>query len=272
MAAANARVVSLAVLLLACAPLTSLYGAFSRGPFLYLPPNFVKANMVAQTIPTGAGNREAPTSETASSLHAILQDPNVTLEEIWAELFRETQENHILMVWLRAVRVQYFSIILPWCISLLIGVLLPFVLSILSVMNYLRPDDALEDDDEDEYPWVSRYNRVRYDKRMKKLTIKIQDYRKILEQADSDPHGCDNGVPRWRLPCPGGRSGIATRTVDGTCAVCLEMYACGEEVIWSSNPNCPHVYHEDCILAWLVRRRKQCPCCRQQFLLKAIEQ
>ena len=181
MAAANARIVSLAVLLLACAPLTSLYGAFSPGPFLYLPPNFLKSNTVAQSLSNGSGKRRDPTSDSASSLYASLQDPNVTVEEIWAELFRETQENHIFMVWLRAARVQYFSIILPWCISLLIGVILPFMLSILSVMNYLRPDDALEDGDEDEYPWVLRCNRARYEKRMKKLKTKIQDYRKVCD-------------------------------------------------------------------------------------------
>lgn len=183
MAAANARAVSLAVLLLACAPLTSLYAAFSPGLLLYLPPNlFIPSNKVAQTSINDKKKGSVPASESASSLHAILQDPNLTLEEFWAALFRETQDSHVVLASsLLTVRVHHFSILLPWFISLLLGVILPFMLSILSLMNYLRADDTLEEDDEDEYPWVSRCNRGRYEKRMKKLIAKIQDYRKVCE-------------------------------------------------------------------------------------------
>jgi Ring finger domain len=75
------------------------------------------------------------------------------------------------------------------------------------------------------------------------------------------------GIPRWKIPFAGKETGDATRCVDGTCAICMGTYICGDEVIWSSNPNCPHVYHEACLSLWLSQSHKECPCCRQQFLL-----
>lgn len=78
------------------------------------------------------------------------------------------------------------------------------------------------------------------------------------------------------------------RSVPIFCAVCLMEYAQNERVCWSSNYECTHVFHEDCILQWLVslgRKRSgsrsfgrnpsdaklldygmECPCCRQEFV------
>jgi len=72
------------------------------------------------------------------------------------------------------------------------------------------------------------------------------------------------------------------------CAVCLMEYEITERVSWSSNPGCTHVFHEDCVVEWLVSlgRTKskmkrfsedpteaqllnyelECPCCRQEFI------
>ena len=72
------------------------------------------------------------------------------------------------------------------------------------------------------------------------------------------------------------------------CAVCLAKYEPSERVCWASNSECSHVFHEQCILQWLVSlgRRKtmgqqfdknsseeelmkyqpECPCCRQYFV------
>jgi len=50
------------------------------------------------------------------------------------------------------------------------------------------------------------------------------------------------------------------------CCICFENYHIGDKVVWSSNPNCPHVFHEDCILAWLSKMGEGlCPLCRQNF-------
>lgn len=61
------------------------------------------------------------------------------------------------------------------------------------------------------------------------------------------------------------------------------MVLVGERISWSSQDNCDHVFHEDCILRWFItlswradtkRRKRQCdvecklhcPMCRQDFI------
>lgn len=72
------------------------------------------------------------------------------------------------------------------------------------------------------------------------------------------------------------------------CAICLAEYELKERVSWSSNTDCTHVFHEDCVVQWLVSLGKtkskqqrfsrdpteaqlfqyelECPCCRQEFI------
>jgi len=42
------------------------------------------------------------------------------------------------------------------------------------------------------------------------------------------------------------------RAVPIFCAVCLTKYEISDIVCWSSNSKCSHMFHEDCILQWLV--------------------
>ncbi|KAL3795141.1 hypothetical protein HJC23_007369 [Cyclotella cryptica] len=80
------------------------------------------------------------------------------------------------------------------------------------------------------------------------------------------------------------------RAVPIFCAVCLTEYEVSERVCWSSNTECTHVFHEDCIVQWLVSSGRtkskrqwfpdnpserrlmcyelECPCCRQEFISK----
>lgn len=80
------------------------------------------------------------------------------------------------------------------------------------------------------------------------------------------------------------------RAVPIFCAVCLMEYEVSDRVCWSSNKECTHVFHEDCIVQWFVssgrtksKRRwfpdnpserrlmcyeLECPCCRQEFISK----
>jgi hypothetical protein len=48
------------------------------------------------------------------------------------------------------------------------------------------------------------------------------------------------------------------------CAICLEDYKQGDEICWSHNL-CAHVFHQECIVEWLVRH-DGCPICRRDFL------
>lgn len=71
------------------------------------------------------------------------------------------------------------------------------------------------------------------------------------------------------------------RPVDSFCAICLDSFMLSDVVSWSSNHDCSHTFHRDCILHWLlvqndVNRARApstkneslllCPCCRVQFM------
>ena len=49
------------------------------------------------------------------------------------------------------------------------------------------------------------------------------------------------------------------------CAICLADYEDGDEICWSHNDKCPHMFHRSCIQEWLLTH-EECPCCRQDFL------
>ena len=101
-----------------------------------------------------------------------------------------------------------------------------------------------------------------------------------------------------RIPIPGKSfpSNCKPRLVPNGCAICLCEFEAGERVTWSATDKDPHVFHEECMMNYLLcvgskasrrRRRHQedqdpdqdpveaatdfpmlCPCCRQQFVSK----
>jgi len=56
----------------------------------------------------------------------------------------------------------------------------------------------------------------------------------------------------------------------GSCSICLLDFNDGDVVCWSKNPDCPHAFHRDCILSWLMRNNL-CPCCRNDYVYDAKE-
>lgn len=73
----------------------------------------------------------------------------------------------------------------------------------------------------------------------------------------------ETGVPGYiKLRTVSGK-----RTVPNCCAVCLCPYTQGETIVWSSNGKCPHAFHKDCVVEWLIKMQigTPCPCCRQEF-------
>jgi hypothetical protein len=56
------------------------------------------------------------------------------------------------------------------------------------------------------------------------------------------------------------------RLVDAHCSICLTNYEEGDTIIWAARKACPHAFHDDCILTWLSKGKKRCPCCRYFFV------
>ncbi len=121
---------------------------------------------------------------------------------------------------------------------------------------------------------------------------------------------CDNSecnYPSFCIPisgqrigvCPGeGTSKVATvpsKVHSDGCVVCMNAFEVGQKISWSSNPECPHVFHNQCLLEWFVavgtkdwkakavnhfesdvetiqkeicKFPKHCPFCRRDFFLE----
>lgn len=62
---------------------------------------------------------------------------------------------------------------------------------------------------------------------------------------------------------------IEKQNQEQVCAICLGPYHDGELVVQSSNGECHHVFHRECIAEWLAKK-DECPCCRQSFLALVV--
>jgi len=83
------------------------------------------------------------------------------------------------------------------------------------------------------------------------------------------------------------------RQVPIFCSICLSEFDLHQQICWSSNPECTHAFHSDCMIQWLVALGRkhsttkrftsnpterqlvehyelQCPCCRQEFVKSAF--
>jgi len=60
----------------------------------------------------------------------------------------------------------------------------------------------------------------------------------------------------------------AHNKVPNECAICLSGYEKGETIVTSYNGECPHAFHQECIVEWLVKMQDgaPCPCCRRTFI------
>jgi Ring finger domain len=58
----------------------------------------------------------------------------------------------------------------------------------------------------------------------------------------------------------------ASRHVPAYCIICFCAYEIGDPVSFSSNINCCHAFHKECIESWLIKEPQSlCPCCRNEF-------
>jgi hypothetical protein len=63
------------------------------------------------------------------------------------------------------------------------------------------------------------------------------------------------------------------RKVPNECSICLCEYIVGSDLVYSSNPQCDHVFHADCIEQWIMKQRDGplCPCCRRDFVIDPFD-
>jgi hypothetical protein len=50
------------------------------------------------------------------------------------------------------------------------------------------------------------------------------------------------------------------------CTICLDDYKVGDEIGWSRNPDCHHVFHTHCVVEWLMTHT-ECPICRNSYVV-----
>jgi hypothetical protein len=90
-----------------------------------------------------------------------------------------------------------------------------------------------------------------------------EDEQNVVVTMDPVELHVETGEPGYiKLRTVGGK-----RTVPNCCAICLCAYEAGESIVWSSTKKCPHAFHEECVVEWLVKMKDgtPCPCCRQEF-------
>ena len=49
------------------------------------------------------------------------------------------------------------------------------------------------------------------------------------------------------------------------CSICLDGYKTGETICWSKMNECDHIFHQDCIVEWMVDN-DVCPLCRLNLM------
>ena len=107
--------------------------------------------------------------------------------------------------------------------------------------------------------------------------VKVGDAFKSDEEEEShNPYGDDDIMVK--LPAPGLHYLAATdkteqRLISGLCTICLSTYKVGSSVVWSSNADCDHAFHHECIEKWLMKQREGplCPCCRRDFIVDPFD-
>lgn len=274
------RLLSLALLFLSLTPLASLYVVFSSTMDFRNDDN---EGIGDQALIDGS-------KVGTTNLLTVLRDPNATLEEILAVVLLERAHTFGGGSGPAPAMAYHWAAVIPWVLSMIFGFVIPILLYIMSCIRSRRLSQMRATD-------YTAYRRRRRRERMKSY---LCNYTKTIAHEDCDTwsdsaiRDTKNTGPSWMLPKPGicckgrkpSRFGLfhpktsssnqaacsgESRPVAGMCAICLNNYEPSQDVVWSSNPDCCHAFHSDCLLDWFSARSRKhypCPCCRQVFFEK----
>lgn len=280
----SSRILSLIVLLLSLAPLGSIY--------------FLISSMKLQFIldPTTENNDNNNNSEHPGKTHLAgvvidLGEFEVQFEKVWVALWDGQQppsEQTALALGPTIFSSGHFRVVLPWLISIFLGVVVPACLSIASFVwsNYSTTATtmtAMYDDDRSES--VLHRRRRKLEKRLQGFSMVLEEQHivgnieeeVVDEQKNKKKNYNTSTRNSWMVPRPGesfttassDTGPIKLRVVSEECAICREPYQIDETIVWSPNTACMHCFHDDCIQPWLLRhstKSQGCPCCRQPFV------
>jgi RING-type zinc-finger len=71
------------------------------------------------------------------------------------------------------------------------------------------------------------------------------------EASQSDDDDDSEGEERGMLLLPG------RPPISDECAICLEWYRLGDSIVWSTNHDCQHVFHQDCLVCYCVTHEEK---------------
>ena len=277
----TARCLSVVVLLLSLAPLGSLY-------FLMTTLEAIQQHSFDSIVTTDGQEH---------SLQELLENPQLaaaTLDQVWGQILLLDTNNDprqlLRMFSIREATARHLSLILPWAISIFLGVVLPACLSIASFV-YRREGYRRQQEH-------AAFQKKTQERRRGRVLERLNQFTKTLHAEDHQMDGIDK-VVKWRVPSPGvplpevqkqreNASSISRhaeqdseefeprlqltcseRWITEPCAVCLNPYEANDSIIWSPNTECRHCFHASCIIPWLIRKPakdQRCPCCRQRFV------
>jgi hypothetical protein len=90
------------------------------------------------------------------------------------------------------------------------------------------------------------------------------DDESVVDQGNTDSNTDSNSQSKrslrhmlstWRRP-----------SKSDSCCICLEAYRPGDTICAATTTSCDHVFHEECILAWLQNDHNDCPLCRTDLM------
>ena len=194
-------------------------------------------------------------------------------------------------------------LIMPWILALFFGVVIPAILAVIGRIRQRHGRqyyDKLSSKEKRLFRLIQCFSRFKKTIKEEDLVdapeisrdgiVGVDNGGSSAEKADGDDNDNDDDdktieenrflrIPRAGSPLllpshtnsQSGDSSIQTmRQVPAICTICLDPYKAGEMVVWSSNSKCKDCFHEQCIVAWLSKRRggsdARCPCCRQHFI------